>query len=64
MDSETEDVYDEQKKLLEMVFDSEDACVQEFLMGLFVRLTWLEMMQESITYLDVENTLRVLESED
>ena len=64
MNSETEDVDDEQEKLLEMIFDSEDACVQEFLMGLLIRLLWLEMLKDGITYLDVENILGVLESKD
>ena len=64
MNGEAEDVNDEQKKLLEMVFDSEDTRVQEFLMCLFIRLIWLEMMKDSITYPDVENILRVLESKD
>ena len=64
MNGEAEDVNDEQKKQLEMVFDSEDTRVQEFLMCLFIRLIWLEMMKDSITYPDVENILRVLESKD
>ena len=64
MNGETKDVDDEQKELLEMIFDSEDTRVQEFLMGLFICLMWLEMMKDGITYLDVENILGVLESKD
>ena len=64
MNGETEDVDDEQENLLEMIFDSEDASVQEFLMSLLIRLLWLEMLKDGITYLDVENILGVLESKD
>ena len=43
MNGETKDVDDEEKKLLEMIFDSEDACIKELLMSLLICLMWLEM---------------------
>ena len=44
MYGETKDVDDKEKKLLEMIFDSEDARVKELLMSLLVRLMWLKLM--------------------